>query len=102
MKSYHTLDIPFAFANVDVAASMTGSMNNRYALEHRMSAAWAAFARTGNPNHKDLPQWPAFSASSYPTMVLNDECKVVNDPNKEERLALKAVRSTGGTGTAGD
>jgi hypothetical protein len=35
-------------------------------------------------------------------MILNDECKVVNDPNKEERLALKAVRSTGGTGTAGD
>jgi len=100
MKSYHTLDIPFVFANVDVAASMTGSMNNRYALEHRMSAAWAAFARTGNPNHKDLPQWPAFSASSYPTMVLNDECKVVNDPNKEERLALKAVRA-GGTATAG-
>ena len=100
MKSYHTLDIPFVFANVDVAASMTGAMNNRYALEHRMSAAWAAFARTGNPNHKDLPQWPAFSASSYPTMVLNDECKVVNDPNKEERLALKAVRA-GGTATAG-
>src|SRR5678816_2905550 len=78
MKSYHTLDIPFLFANVDVAASMTGSMNNRYALEHRMSAAWASFARTGNPSHKDLPQWPAFSASSYPTMILNDECKVVN------------------------
>jgi para-nitrobenzyl esterase len=100
MKSYHTLDIPFVFANVDVAASMTGSMNNRYALEHRMSAAWAAFARTGHPNHKDLPQWPAFSAASYPTMILNDECKVVNDPNKEERLALKAVRG-GGTATAG-
>jgi para-nitrobenzyl esterase len=102
MKSYHTLDIPFVFANVDVAASMTGSMNNRYALEHRMSAAWAAFARSGNPNHKDLPQWPAFSGSTYPTMVLNDECKVVNDPNKEERLALKAVRAAGGTGTAGE
>ena len=66
MKSYHTLDIPFVFANVDVAASMTGSMQNRYALEHRMSAAWAAFARTGNPNHKDLPQWPAFSAVQLP------------------------------------
>jgi para-nitrobenzyl esterase len=99
MKSYHTLDIPFAFANVDIAGSMTGAMNNRYALEHRMSAAWAAFARTGNPNHKDLPQWPAFSASSYPTMILNDACQVVNDPNKRERLALKTIRSTGG-GTA--
>jgi len=28
-----------------------------------MSAAWAAFARTGNPNHADLPTWPAFDAS---------------------------------------
>ena len=103
MKSYHTLDIPFVFANVDVAASMTGSMNNRYALEHRMSASWAAFARSGNPNHKDLPQWPAFSASSYPTMILGDECKVANDPNREERLALKAVRGAAtGTGAAGE
>ena len=102
MKSYHTLDIPFVFANVDVAASMTGSRQNRYALEHRMSAAWAAFARTGNPNHKDLPQWPAFSAASYPTMIFNDECKVANDPNKDARLALKAVRGAGGTGTAGE
>ena len=33
-------------------------------------------------------------------MILGDECKVVNDPNREERLALKAVRA-GGTGTAG-
>jgi len=34
-------------------------------------------------------------------MILNDECKVVSDPNKEERLALKAVRSAG-TATAGE
>jgi len=25
-------------------------------------------------------------------MIFNNECKVLNDPNKEERLALKAVR----------
>ena len=55
MKSYHTLDIPFAFYNIDQAASMTGAMQERYALAHRMSAAFAAFARTGNPNHADLP-----------------------------------------------
>ena len=91
MKSYHTLDIPFALYNVDLAASMTGAMQDRYALAHRMSAAWAAFARTGNPSHADLPTWPAFSAA-YPTMILGDDCRVVNDPNREERLALKAVR----------
>jgi len=92
MKSYHTLEIPFAFYNIDIAASMTGAGNERYALAHKISAAWAAFARNGNPNHPDLPTWPAFNLKDRATMILNNECKVVNDPNREERLALKAVR----------
>jgi para-nitrobenzyl esterase len=100
MKAYHTLDIPFALNNVDIAASMTGAMQERYALAHKVSAAWAAFARTGNPSHGDLPQWPAFNPNTYPTMVLGDECKVVNDPNREERLALKALRTAATTTTA--
>jgi para-nitrobenzyl esterase len=88
MKAYHTLDIPFAFRNVDVAQSMTGMGDDRYALQDRMSAAWTSFARTGNPNHDGLPQWPAYTAEQKATMVLNTECQVANDPNKEERLAL--------------
>jgi para-nitrobenzyl esterase len=89
IKSFHTLDIPFSWYNVDIAASMTGAGNERYALAHKMSAAWAAFARSGNPNHPDLPNWPAFNPTSYPTMILGNDCRVVNDPNREERLALK-------------
>ena len=92
MKAYHTLDIPFAFYNIDIAGSMTGAGNDRYPLAHKMSAAWAAFARSGNPNHPDLPSWPAFNTTDRPTMILGRECKVVNDPNREERLALKAMR----------
>ncbi len=92
MKAYHTVDIPFALYNVDQAASMTGAMQDRYLLAHRMSAAFAAFARNGNPNHADLPAWPAFDPKSYPTMVFGSECTVVNDPNREERLALEALR----------
>jgi para-nitrobenzyl esterase len=99
MKSYHTLDIPFALYNIDQAASMTGAMQDRYALAHKMSAAFASFARTGNPNHADLPNWPAFNTRSYPTMMFGNECKVLNDPNREERLALKAIRELGNTTT---
>ena len=97
MKAYHTLDIPFALYNIDQAASMTGAMQDRYALAHKMSAAFAAFARTGNPNHRDIPMWPAFNARTYPTMVFGNECKVVDDPNREERLALRAIRELGNT-----
>jgi para-nitrobenzyl esterase len=100
MKSYHTLEIPFVLHNIDIAASMTGSGQERYALAHRMSAAWAAFARRGDPNHPDLPKWPAFSLTERSTMIFNNECKVANDPNRQERLALKALRdgtlATGG------
>jgi len=92
MKSYHTLDIPFAFYNIDIAGSMTGAGNERYALAHKISAAWAAFARNGNPNHPDLPNWPSFNLKDRSTMIFNNDCKVVNDPNREERLALKAIR----------
>ncbi len=90
MGSYHTLDIPFAFNNVDVAASMTGAGADRYQLAHVMSAAWAAFARTGNPDHPDMPHWPAFNPNEYPTMVFNTETTLQNDPNREERLALES------------
>lgn len=93
MGSYHTLDIPFVFNNVDVAASMTGAGPDRYQLAHVMSAAWAAFARTGNPDHADMPHWPAFDPASYPTMVFGPEIAVANDPNKNERLALDKARS---------
>jgi para-nitrobenzyl esterase len=99
MKSYHTLDIPFALYNIDQAASMTGAMQERYALAHSMSGAFASFARTGNPNHADLPNWPAFNMRAYPTMVFGNECRVLNDPNREERLALKAIREFGTTTT---
>src|SRR5688500_16149072 len=100
MKAYHTLDIPFAFYNVDLAASMTGAMQERYALAHRMSAAWAAFARTGSPNHADLPNWPAFNVADRPTMILGNQCKVVNDPHREQRIALNALRQSAGATSA--
>jgi para-nitrobenzyl esterase len=71
---------------------MTGTEQNRYALQDRMSTAWAAFARTGNPNHKGLPNWPAFETKARPTMVFDNTCKLVNDPAGAERLALESIR----------
>jgi len=88
LKSFHTLEIPFVTANVDNAQSMTGMGQDRYALSDKMSIAWTEFARTGNPNHPGLPTWPAFNTTERATMIFNNECKVVNDPNGAERKAL--------------
>jgi para-nitrobenzyl esterase len=95
LRSYHTLEIPFVFENVDEGKSMTGEGQDRYALSDKMSAAWAAFARSGNPNVKGLPHWPAFTADQRATMIFNDECKVADDPYKEARLALLALPPAG-------
>ena len=94
LKAFHTLEIPFVLENVDEAKSMTGTGQDRYALQEKMSGAWAAFARTGNPNHKGLPRWPAFTASQRATMIFDNACKAMNDPYGEERLALTGTRST--------
>jgi para-nitrobenzyl esterase len=94
LKSFHTLDIPFAFDNVEVAASMTGAGQDRYALADKISTAFATFAREGNPNHTGLPRWPEFTANERATMVFDTECRVANDPHRVERLALDAVRKT--------
>jgi len=97
LKAYHTLDIPFVFENVDLATAMTGARQDRYALQDRMSAAWTSFARTGNPNVKGLlPEWPAFDTTKRATMVFNNECTVVNDPNGDERREVAAVRKQRG------
>jgi para-nitrobenzyl esterase len=92
LKAFHTLEIPFVLENVDEAKSMTGMGQDRYALQDKMSTAWAAFARSGNPNHKGLPNWPAFKTDVRATMVFDNECKVVNDPHGEERVALAGTR----------
>ena len=94
MGSYHTLDIPFIFYNLDIAASMTGAEHSRYELGHAMSAAWAAFARTGNPDHADMPHWPEFNPDDYPTMMFGEEVRIADDPNREERVALARMRNT--------
>jgi para-nitrobenzyl esterase len=88
LKSPHTMEIPFAFDNVKISARMTGGGPEAMALADKVSDAWIAFARRGDPNTPKLPHWPAFNAKERPTMVINNVSKVVNDPIREQRLAM--------------
>jgi para-nitrobenzyl esterase len=93
LRAMHCMDIPFVFENVDLSASVVGDGPDRYALADKMSSAWVAFARTGSPAHKSLPKWEPFTASTRATMILNNECRAVNDPYRDERLAVAAALS---------
>jgi para-nitrobenzyl esterase len=88
LKSPHTMEIPFAFDNVQISARLTGGGSEAMALADKVSDAWIAFARTGDPNTPKLPHWPAFNSNDRPTMVINKVSKVENDPIREQRLAM--------------
>jgi para-nitrobenzyl esterase len=88
LKSPHTMEIPFVFDNVKVSARLTGGGEQAMALADKMSDAWIAFARTGNPNTPKLPRWPAFNAADRPTMVFDNESRVELDPIRAQRLAM--------------
>lgn len=88
LKSPHTMEIPFAFDNVKIASRITGGGPEAMALADKLSDTWIAFARTGNPNTPKLPRWPAFTAKNHATMVIDNVSKVVNDPLREQRLAM--------------
>jgi len=72
---------------------VTVTINHRLnALQDKISAAWTNFARTGNPSHKGLPNWPAFDTTKRATMLLNNDSRVANDPNGEERRLVASLR----------
>jgi len=91
LRSPHGIELAFVFDNTDKTMGMNGTGADLAPLAEKVSAAWAGFARTGNPNAPGLPRWPAYDASTRATMIFNDECKVVNDPGKDERLAISAL-----------
>ena len=92
LRSFHTVEIPFVFDNVDAAKSMTGSGKDRYELATRMSRAWVAFARTGNPNHSGLPQWAPYDNMRRATMIFDNQCKLVDDPHGAEQRLLWSLQ----------
>lgn len=89
--AHHGLDVPFIFDNVAITPHMVGTGADIQALAARMSDAWIAFARTGNPSTPALPVWPAFDLTRRATMVFNTDTRVVDDPRGDQRRLFAQV-----------
>jgi para-nitrobenzyl esterase len=92
LKATHGIEVAFVFDNVDKVPRWIGQGAGLQPLAEKVSGTWAEFARTGNPNHAGLPHWPVYETSARATMIFNDECMVVNDPGKDERVAMTSLR----------
>jgi para-nitrobenzyl esterase len=82
LRAFHTAELPLAMRLV---------LNpEAEELSKQIAGAWAAFARTGNPNHDGLPHWEKYSATNKATMVFDvGKTALVDNPAHDE-LALLA------------
>jgi para-nitrobenzyl esterase len=87
-RAFHCAEIAFVFDNTERCETMTGGGADARALAGKMCDAWVQFARTGNPNHPQLPRWPAFSAETIPTMIFDHPPRVEMNPDGAEQTSV--------------
>jgi para-nitrobenzyl esterase len=90
-KSPHTIEIPFAFDNVQICSRLTGGGVEAMNLADKVSDAWIAFARTGNPNTPKLPRWPEFTTKDRATLIIDTTSRIANDPLRAQRIAMSRI-----------
>jgi para-nitrobenzyl esterase len=93
-RAFHCSELPFVFYNTERCARMTGNTPEARDLAARVSDAWVSFARKGDPNHPGLPAWPKYDAEKVPTMVFDNKCVALNDPDGEGRKAVMEATAT--------
>lgn len=91
--AFHCSELSFCFDNTDRCEAMTGGGPRARALGARMSDAWLAFARTGDPNHAGLLRWAPYDAAHGQTMIFDDQCELKDDPDRAERKLLESIDS---------
>ena len=97
-RAMHTIDIPFMFDNIAMAAGQIGTAPEQVtaanALAATMSEMLITYARTGNPNGEAkgakqdgaLPYWPTYDLKNRSTMIWDRKPHVENDPRGAERV----------------
>ncbi len=85
--AWHTADLQFCFDNTKRCEQGTGNTPEAQSLARRMASSWATFAATGNPSLSDL-KWAPTDPETNKTMVWDNECRMVNDPDGDARKII--------------
>lgn len=88
MRAFHCDDICFWFYNTDLMLTHTGGGKRPRALSTKMAKSFLSFIKTGNPNGGGLPAWKPYTKENGETMILDDTCQLVNNPDAVGRKAL--------------
>lgn len=92
---YHCAELPFVWHNLESEKLTVGTEPEAYALADMMCDAWTSFARTGDPNHEGMPQWPAWTPEEGAVMMFDAESYVAYH---HDDLLLDAIRGASSSG----
>ena len=85
--AWHTAELQFCFDNTKRCEQGTGNTPEAQALAKKMASAWATFAASGNPSLPGL-KWEPTDPDTNKTMVWDNECRMVDDPDAEARKII--------------
>ncbi|MDF0692641.1 carboxylesterase/lipase family protein [Aquirufa ecclesiirivi] len=78
-KAFHTGEVPYALNALHLVNRPWEKED--LALANTMSSYWVNFAKSGNPNTKGLPIWPAFNATSLEIIKLDKQVEKMKIPD---------------------
>jgi len=85
--AWHTAELQFCFDNTKRCEQGTGNTPEAQALAGKMATAWSNFAKSGSPNQLGLT-WIPTDPQSNRTMVWDNECRMVDDPEGDVRKII--------------
>lgn len=90
--SFHGLDVPLAFNNIDKRSDWTGTSEEAYGVADKMSSSWLNFAKTGDPNVAGkLPEWKPYTVEDGATMYFDSNCRIVNNHDRKLMKFIKRI-----------
>ena len=87
--AFHTAEVPYAFNTLQYFNRPLQPSD--YALGELMSSYWTNFAKTGDPNGKGLPVWPAFDEVKAMVMTFDEKSSAKPFARKEAMDTLYEI-----------
>ncbi len=101
----HASELAFMFGTPEGWTEIYGTAGIPAGLRDQMMDAWIAFAKTGDPNHPNMPSWPAYDITNRPTLLFDTTdaaplTELVDDPAGDERAFWDGIPFDGVTPTS--
>lgn len=91
--SFHGLDIPLAFNNIELGKHWSGTGDQAHLLAEQMSSAWINFARSSDPNAPGLPKWSPYTRDNGETLIFDAQPEVRNHHDRALMSLIHSLQS---------